>query len=215
MCTIIVTGCSTSVGKTIASAIITKAISGNYFKPIESGLSDTSRIKKFLKQTDCHLFSPAYSLKAPLSPHHAAQLENIEIEPTQIKLPDTTKPLIVETAGGILVPLRKDFLAIDLFSKWQAFWIVVSKNYLGSINHTLLTIEALKSRGITPSFLIFTGRENRESEEAILQNSGVKLLGRINKEKRFSKKRIGELAKQWKEQLTSLIAKQSGTLIHR
>jgi dethiobiotin synthetase len=204
MCNIIVTGCGTGVGKTIVSAIIAKAVGGDYFKPIACGpekSSDTNRVKKLLTGTNCHVFPSAYSLQAALSPHHAARLENISINVDQITLPTTSKPLIIETAGGILVPLHKNRLTIDLFSSWQALWIVVSKNYLGSINHTLLTLEALKQRKIDVSFLIFNGPENQDSQEAILHFSQIELLGTLQQEKSFSKKIIEKYANLWKEKL--------------
>lgn len=141
MVDIIVAGIGTGVGKTVVSAIITTLFKGDYWKPIQSGEVDAdSQVIAKLLSLECTVHPPAYSFKAPLSPHHAARLENQTIDPDKIIPPNTNRPLVIEMAGGIFVPLRDNLLSIDLFKSWNASWILVSKHYLGSINHTLLTI---------------------------------------------------------------------------
>lgn len=195
---IIVCGSGTGVGKTVVSAIITEALQGDYWKPIECGEdSDTKTLQKLLPSLQKKIHPPSYSLRAPLSPHHAAKLEKTEINPACVILPDTQSPLIIETVGGVLVPLNQTILSIELFKTWPAIWILVSKNYLGSINHTLLTIEALKQRSINLGGIIFNGEPNPESEKAILRFSGLPCLSRIFPEKSISTTTIKEYAKKW------------------
>jgi len=200
MRTFIVTGCGTDVGKTIVSAILTVAFGGDYWKPIESGESDANRVKQLIPPNRVH--DPVYRFKAALSPHHAARLEGVSIDCERMMTPVSQRPLIIETAGGVLVPLNGRQLAIDLFSGWKATWIVVSRHYLGSINHTLLTLEALKQRKIQPHCLIFNGEPHRDSEEAIMHFSGVTQFCRLFPEEVFTPIIIKRYAKIWRKQLT-------------
>ena len=200
MVDIVVAGISTEVGKTVVSAIITTLFDGDYWKPIQSGEvdSDSEMVSKLLPSR--HIIHPsAYSFKAPLSPHHAARLENQTIDPDKITAPVTNRPLIAEMAGGIFVPLSENLLSIDLFKAWDAKWILVSKNYLGSINHTLLTIEALKIRQVPILGLIFNGKPNPDSENAILKFSNTPVLGRLFPEKRMNLSTIQRYAKKWQQ----------------
>lgn len=203
---ILIAGCGTDVGKTIVSAIVATIMNGNYWKPIQSGLenSDTEVMKNLINTRKQHIYPPAYHLKAPLSPHHAARLENIIIDIHSIIPPKTSRPLIIEGVGGIFVPLTTKILSIDLFKLWKCHWIVVSKHYLGSINHTLLTIDALKRQGIRIAGLIFNGEPSQDSEDAILEISRVALLGRLLPEKTINSDTIRRYAKQWKPQFTHL-----------
>lgn len=189
---IIVAGIGTEVGKTVVSAILTTLLDGEYWKPIQCG---DEGIAPLIKQ---RIHPPAYSLKAAVSPHHAARLENISICPELIQLPETTRPLIIESVGGIFVPLSKKILTIDLFEKWKARWVVVSRHYLGSINHTLLTLEALKQRKLSIAGLIFNGEPNPDSEAAILELSGIPFLGRVLPEANLNLQTIERYAKQWR-----------------
>lgn len=191
---ILVAGIGTGVGKTVVSAILTTLFEGDYWKPIECGESDSAIMRQWLSQSH-HIYSPAYSLKAPQSPHHAARLENIAIEP--FIPPNSIRPLIIESVGGVLVPLSTKILTIDLFKDWDCNWVVVSQDYLGSINHTLLTLEALKRRDISVAGIIFNGEPNPESEEAILKISQVPFLARLLPEKQFNPTTIRRYAKQW------------------
>jgi len=198
MVDIIVAGIGTEVGKTVVSAIITTLLKGDYWKPIQSGEVDAdSQVIAKLLPSECTVYPPTYSFKAPLSPHHAARLENQTINPARIIPPKNHRPLIVEMAGGILVPLSEDLLSIDLFKSWNAPWIIVSKNYLGSINHTLLTVETLITHQVEILGIIFNGEPNQDSENAILKISKIPLLGRLFPEKTMNQSKIQRYAKQW------------------
>lgn len=204
---IIIAGNGTDVGKTIASAIIVTAMKGDYWKPVECGEaenSDTARMRKWLDSTH-HVYPPAYSLKACLSPHHAARLENITIDLKSIVPSENTHPLIIEIAGGIFTPLSTKILNIDLFKTWKSQWIVVSRHYLGSINHTLLTLEALQRRNIPIVGLIFNGELNPDSESAILEISQLPILGRLLPESDINPQIIQRYAKQWQPQLSKFL----------
>ena len=198
---IIVTGCGTGVGKTVVAAILALALGADYWKPVECDKeeSDSGRIRKWLP--DFHtVHSPSYSFKAPLSPHHAARLENQNISIAKIKAPSTNRPLIMETAGGLLVPLNSSTLSIDLFRKWEALWVVVSRHYLGSINHTLLTLKILKAEGICP-LLVFNGDPNPDTEHAIENFSKTKAFGRLSPEPNLSLQTLEKYAELWKTKL--------------
>lgn len=198
---ILVCGIGTSVGKTLISAILVKALSAHYWKPVQSGLlkdSDTQRVKKLVPEAVC--YAEAYRLRYPLSPHHAASLEGLDIHPAAFQVPAPPCPLVIEAAGGIFVPYRPDELLIDLYLKWNCEWIVVSRHYLGSINHTLLTIEALRRRKVCVRGIIFNGPDQPESEEAILKCSGIPCLGHVYPEPNWTAgivQRYGELWKQY------------------
>lgn len=205
---IIVAGSGTDVGKTIVSAILVTLMKGDYWKPIQCGEeenSDTVIIKQLIDTTKHQVFSPAYSLKAPLSPHHAARLEDVSINVDTIVPPKTTRPLIIESVGGIFVPLTPKTLSLDLFKSWDSQWIVVSKHYLGSINHTMLTLHALKQQNISIAGLIFNGHPNPASEEVILEISKLPLLGRLLPEKNIDQQTIQRYVKQWQPSLAHLI----------
>lgn len=205
---IIVAGTGTDVGKTIVSAILVTLMKADYWKPIQSGAeesSDTAVMKKLVDTTRHSIHKPAYSLKAPLSPHHAARLENISINLDSIVPPKTTRPLVIEGVGGIFVPLNTKILSIDLFKSWDCPWIIVSKHYLGSINHTLLTLETLKHHGIPVAGLIFNGEPNSDSESPILEISQVPLLGRLLPEANIDQQTIQRYAKQWQPLFSKII----------
>lgn len=186
---IFVTGIGTGVGKTIVSAIITEALQADYWKPVQAGLddvTDSKRVKSLLTNKKSVVHPEAFRLKLPASPHAAAAAENIKITVKAIKLPRTTNNLVIEGAGGLMVPLNEKELMIDLISSINTGVVLVVRHYLGSINHTLLSIEALLSRNIPITGLVFNGVPNIASEEAILNFSGVPVLGRIKEEKVFT-----------------------------
>jgi dethiobiotin synthetase len=200
----IVAGSGTDVGKTIVAAILATVFEGDYWKPVQCGNeedSDTATMKKLIDTTRHRIYPPAYSFKTPVSPHHAARLENASIHLDAIIPPQTTRPLIIEGVGGILVPLTTKVLSIDLFKSWDCQWVIVSKHYLGSINHTLLTIDALKRYEISIAGIIFNGEPNPDSESAILGNSQLPLLGRLLPETHVNLQTIQRYAKQWKPHL--------------
>ena len=201
-----ITGIGTDVGKTIASAIITEALQADYWKPIQAGdleNSDSHKVKCFLSNKMTVIHPNSYALKTPASPHFAAELDGIVIDLKKIIEPKTENHLVVEGAGGIFVPLNDTDCVIDLIQSDYKV-IVVSRHYLGSINHTLLTIEALQNRKIAIAGIIFSGDENKASEEIILNKTGVKCIGRIEQEPYFDKNVIKEYADLLREQLLSL-----------
>lgn len=192
---LIVAGSGTGVGKTVVSAILTTALQGEYWKPVQCGASDTAVMGMLI---DAHRIHPsAYSFKAPVSPHQAARLKNRTIDLETIVLPKTTQPLVIESVGGILTPLSVNRTGIDLFKSWDARWILVSRHYLGSINHTLLTIDVLKRHQVLIAGLIFNGAPNPDSEDVILGISGLPLLARLFPEAQIDSKTIQRYAQQW------------------
>lgn len=195
-----VTGIGTDVGKTIASAILTEALEADYWKPIQAGNiedSDTITVKSLISNTNSVFHKEAYLLKTPASPHNAAAKENTEIDLNKIEIPFTKNKLIIEGAGGLMVPLNNDILVIDLIQKLDAEVILVSKNYLGSINHTLLSVEVLKQRNIPIKGIIFNGEKYKEGEDFILNYTGLKKIGHIYPEKYFDKNHIKKYAKDF------------------
>ncbi len=205
---IMVAGIGTDVGKTIVSTILTTLLKGDYWKPIQCGdeeNSDTATVKRWLDTARHTIHPPAYSLKAPLSPHHAAHLENTLIRLDSIILPQTTRPLIIEGVGGILVPLTPKISSLDLFKSWDCKWVVVSMHYLGSINHTLLTLEVLKKLCLPILGIIFNGEPNPDSESAILEISQAPVLGKLLPEDNLNLQTIQRYANQWQPLFSKLL----------
>lgn len=201
-----ITGISTDVGKTIASAIITEALEADYWKPIQAGdleNSDSHTVKTLLSNGKTKIHPNSYAFKTPASPHLAAALENVRIDFKNIQPLTTKNHLVIEGAGGIFVPLNDNETIIDLIQPDYKV-IVVSKHYLGSINHTLLTIEALQNRNIKVSGLIFNGDENTSTETIILKKTGISMIGRINDEPYFDKNVILEYADRFRAPLLEL-----------
>jgi dethiobiotin synthetase len=177
-----VTGIGTDVGKSIISAILVEKLKADYWKPIQSGdldNSDTLKIKSLISNSESKFHPETYRFTQPLSPHLSAKLDHQHINLVEIFLPKTENHLIIEGAGGVLVPLNEQDLIIDLIKYLNLDVILVSKNYLGSINHTLLTIEALKNRGITIKGIIFNGPKNSSSEEIIANKTQIEILGYV------------------------------------
>jgi dethiobiotin synthetase len=201
-----ITGIGTDVGKTIVSAIITEALQADYWKPIQAGdleNSDSHKVKNYVSNLKSNFHSNSYALHTPASPHHAANLDHIVIDIKSIIEPKTNNHLVIEGAGGILVPLNDKDTILDLIQPDYKV-IVVSRHYLGSINHTLMTIEVLKSRKISIAGIIFNGDENPATEAIILSKSGVSNLGRIGNEPYFDQNVISEYADSFREVLEKL-----------
>lgn len=201
-----ITGIGTDVGKTIASAIITQALEADYWKPVQAGdleNSDTHKIKRYVSNSKTRFFENAYALNTPASPHLAAALDGITIDLKTIKEPKTKNHLVVEGAGGVFVPLNDQDCVIDLIQPEYKV-IVISRHYLGSINHTLLTVEALKNRKLDVVGIVFNGEENTASETIILQKSGLKMIGRIENEPYFDANVIDYYADLFRENLLNL-----------
>jgi len=199
MRTFFVTGIGTDVGKTICSAILVEALKADYWKPIQAGElenTDSEKVKNLISNKVSKIHPEHYLLKAAISPHAASKREGIEINLDDFKIPETENSLIIEGAGGLMVPINSTGdLMIDLMVDLEPKVILVSQNYLGSINHTLLSIEALRHRGLLIKGIIFNGIVNPESEEIILKNSGLKCLGRIPQAEKIDRDFILEQAK--------------------
>ncbi len=192
---IFVTGIGTGIGKTIVSAVLVEKLKADYWKPIQSGDlddTDTARVKSLVSNTTSFFYPEAYKLSQPFSPHKSAAIDGINIDPEKIFLPATNNTLIIEGAGGLMVPLNKKFLMIDLIRQLNAEVILVSQNYLGSINHTLLSIYALQREYIPVKGIIFNGPKDIYSKDFILEHSGLELLGHIPEYPVIDKKAIIE-----------------------
>ncbi|MFC4816524.1 dethiobiotin synthase [Flavobacterium sp. GCM10023249] len=203
---VFITGIGTDVGKTIASAVVVEALEADYWKPVQAGdldYSDTHKIKQYVANDKSYFHKNSYELNTPASPHLAAKLDNIEIELNKIKEPITENHLVIEGAGGVLVPLNETDCVIDLIQPDYKV-IVVSRHYLGSINHTLLTIEALKSRKIEVGGIIFNGDKNASTESIIVSKTGVKMIGRIENEPYFDTNVIAYYADLFRDNLLTL-----------
>ncbi len=203
---IFITGIGTDVGKTIASTIIVKALNADYWKPIQAGdldNGDSQKVKNQISKDVSKIFPNAYSLKTPASPHYAAELDGIKIDIDKIIEPKTDNHLVIEGAGGILVPLNDSDCIIDII-KPDYRVLVVSRHYLGSINHTLMTLEILKSRNIKVAGIIFSGNENKSTESIIMNKIGVDLIGRIDEEKEFNSETIIKYAERFRENILKL-----------
>ena len=191
--TYFITGIGTGIGKTIVSAIVTEKLQADYWKPIQSGdldNSDSLKIESLISNTETIIHSEGFKLTQPLSPHLSAKIDNIDLQINYLQTPQTNNHLIIEGAGGLMVPLNDQELMIDYIQSLGVKVILVSQNYLGSINHTLLSIEALKSRGIEIAGIIFNGNSNTETERYIMQYSNVPLLGGIPELDKLDKESI-------------------------
>jgi dethiobiotin synthetase len=198
----IIAGIGTEIGKTFISSILTESLQADYWKPIQSGaldFTDTDTVRSLISN-DKTIFHPEiYRLNQPMSPHAAAAIDGIEIELPKFELPETNNHLIVELAGGIMVPLNNHETNLDLIKKLNIPVILVSKNYLGSINHTLLSIEILKLNNIAIEGLIFNGEQNKYSEDFILNYTNLNLLGRIDFEEIINKEVVKKYAIDFEE----------------
>lgn len=202
---IFVTGISTDVGKTIAAAIISEALKADYWKPIQSGdldYSDTHKVKELVSNPESKFHPNSYALKVPISPHASAAIDGITIESERIVEPETENTLVIEGAGGLLVPLNDHSTVLDII-KPEYKIVVVSRHYLGSINHTLLTIDLLKQKGYDISIL-FSGKKHPTTEQIIHKMTGVPVIGRIDEEKEFNKEVVRKYAGQFRENLLNL-----------
>ncbi|MDB5643384.1 MAG: bioD [Hyphomicrobiales bacterium] len=178
---VIVTGTDTGIGKTVFSAALAGALNGYYWKPVQAGLdeeTDSEVVRRLSGLPRHRIVSEAYRLQAPLSPHRAAELEDLTISRSAFDLPSVS-PLVIEGAGGLMVPLRRDWLAIDLFTEWQLPLVLCARTSLGTINHTLLSIEALRLRDLPLLGVAFLGDPNEDSEKTICTMGGVRRLGRL------------------------------------
>lgn len=179
---IVIAGTDTDVGKTIFAAALTRALDGYYWKPIQAGLdgeTDSDVVRRLSGLDDDRILPEAYRLKTPASPHYAAERDGLEIDAARLTPPETSRPLIIETAGGLAVPLTRKLLQIELLAQWKVPVILCASTRLGTINHSLLSIEALKRRAIPILGIAFIGNENADSQRTICEMGGVKMLGRL------------------------------------
>ena len=201
-----ITGISTDVGKTITSAIVVEALEADYWKPVQAGdldNSDSQKVKSQISNSKSQFYPNSYQLNTPASPHLAAEIDGIRIDLSQIQEPKTDNHLVIEGAGGIFVPLNEEDSIIDLIQPDYKV-IVVSRHYLGSINHTLLTIEAIRNRGFEVAGIIFSGSENKATESLILNKTKIKIIGRIDEEPYFDQNVIREYADLFRDNLLNL-----------
>ena len=179
---IVVTGTDTGIGKTVFAAGLAGALDGVYWKPIQAGVeeeTDRATVLRLSGLSPERIFPEAYRLRTPASPHLAAERDGIVIDPETLVLPDADRPLVVEGAGGLMVPLNRKVTYIDLMARWNARVVLCARTTLGTINHSLLSVEALRTRGITIAGIVFIGDENQESEQIIAALGQVRHLGRL------------------------------------
>ena len=194
-----VTGISTEVGKTVVAAILTESLKADYWKPIQSGdldYDDTQKVQGLVSNTTSIFHKNSYALNTPMSPHASALIDGIKISLKKIKEPKTENHLVIEGAGGLLVPLNDKETILDLI-KPDYEVILVSRHYLGSINHTLLTINALKAKGLNCK-IIFSGNEHPTTEAIIKTLGKVQIIGRIEEEPYFDKNVVLESAAKFR-----------------
>jgi dethiobiotin synthase len=180
----IIAGTDTDVGKTVFAAMLMLALDANYWKPIQCGVIDgvdTKTVQKYTGLPERRFFAEKYILSAALAPHRAAEIDNVEINPAVLKPPISDAPLLIEAAGGLMVPLTRDTLQIDQFKRWNLPVILCARTGLGTLNHTLLSVEALKKRDISLHGIAFIGDENRDNMKTIAEFTGEKILGRLPK----------------------------------
>jgi dethiobiotin synthetase len=192
---IFITGIDTGIGKTLSSAVLTEKLKADYWKPVQAGeltSCDTDKVRSWVSNPVSVFHPETYKLSQPFSPHKAAAIDKIKIDPEKFVLPKTDNQLIIEGAGGLMVPLCENFLIIDLIKKLNAEVILISQNYLGSINHTLLSVLALKQYQIPVRGIIFNGPKDIYSKTFILDYTGLKELGHLPHIDKIDKKSIIE-----------------------
>ena len=206
MSTFFITGISTEVGKTVAAAIITEALQADYWKPIQAGdldNSDTHKVKRLVSNDISQYHDNSFALNTPMSPHASAKMDNITISANKIKRPKTKNTLVIEGAGGVLVPINDTETVAQLIAPTDKV-IIVSRHYLGSINHTLMTVEVLKARKLKIAGILFSGDEHPTTEAIIAKMSQVPIIGRIDEEPYIDANVVSEYADRLREKLLSL-----------
>jgi len=191
---IFVSGIGTEVGKTIVSAVLTEALQADYWKPLQAGnmeFSDSQTVRSLISNKKSVIHSEKFAFFLAASPHLAAKEEGIKMQVADFEIPQTqNRRLIIEGAGGLMAPLNNKETMIDLIKHFQAKVILVGINYLGSINHTLLSAYALQKEGIEVMGIIFNGRKHDPSEKIILKQTGIPMLGRVERMPEPSKELI-------------------------
>lgn len=201
--TYFVTGISTEVGKTVISAVITQALEADYWKPVQAGdlhHTDSDKVADWLSNERSVVHPTTYRLNTPMSPHASADIDGVHIDIEELKRPDTRNHLVIEGAGGLLVPLNEKETIADLMLPGDRV-VLVSRHYLGSINHTLLSVEAIKARGLDVFGIIFVGEEHPTTESIIAEMSGVRILGRMDEEPYIDRHVVSEYAEMFRDEL--------------
>jgi dethiobiotin synthetase len=200
----IIAGTDTNIGKTILSALLMASVDGlSYWKPIQSGLqeeTDTEVVRRVSECSEDRIIPEGYRLTQPLSPHLSARLDGVAIDAEKLIVPDRS-PLIIEMAGGLMVPLTDTMLQIELMKRWNLPVILATRSSLGTINHTLLSLEAMRSRRIAIAGVVVIGEENAENEKAIEKIGHIGLIGRIRPIGQLSR---SSLRAEFAEQFTNL-----------
>lgn len=201
-----ITGISTDVGKTIVAAIVAQALKADYWKPIQTGAGehgDAREVRSLISNDETAIHPESIVLKAPMSPHAAAMLENITLDIKQVKRPETTNSLVIEGAGGLLVPINNKHTIMDLIAPTDKV-ILVSAGYLGSINHTLLSLEVLKNKGLTCAGIIYNQVTLEGTIEVIEAMTGIPTLGHLEKETNMNSHVISRYAAIMRDKLLAL-----------
>ncbi|MCX5969388.1 MAG: dethiobiotin synthase [Cyanobacteria bacterium] len=179
---LVVCGTDTDVGKTVVSALVVQGLMARYWKPVQSGLEaggDTERVRQLLALPPQRVVPEAYRLTTPVSPHWAAERDGVVIDPARLTLPSGHEPLVVECAGGLLVPLRRDWLQIDQIARWGLPVLLVARSGLGTLNHTLLSLEALRQRAIPVLGLVLNGPPHPDNPRTLASLGGVPVLAEL------------------------------------
>ncbi len=179
---LVVTGTDTGVGKTVFSAALTDAQNACYWKPVQSGLegeTDSEAVSRLGGIPADRILPEAWRLTAPASPHLSAAIDGVRLDPAALQPPDTEQPLVIEGAGGLLVPLTRGVVFADVFARWKFPVILCARTALGTINHTLLSLEAMRSRRIPILGVAFVGESHADTENVIVEIGKVRRLGRL------------------------------------
>jgi dethiobiotin synthetase len=182
MTRIVVTGTDTGIGKTVFSAALAGALDAHYWKPVQSGLdgeTDSDIVRRLSGLGAERILPEHYRLVTPASPHLAAEIDGIAIDPEQLAIPTIPGPLVIEGAGGLMVPLTRELTYVDMFARWRAPLVLCARTTLGTINHTLLSIAAIRARDIPLLGVAFIGDENSDSERTIVAMGRTRHLGRL------------------------------------
>ncbi|MBO6868516.1 MAG: ATP-dependent dethiobiotin synthetase BioD [Thalassococcus sp.] len=179
MSAIVITGTDTGIGKTVFAAGLTAALHATYWKPVQSGLEEATDTEQVARLSGRPVLSEAYRLQLPASPHLSAEAEGVEIDPNRLAWPATDGPLVVEGAGGVMVPLTRKLFYRDMFARWQAPVVLVARTQLGTINHTAMSLMALRDAGCSVVGVAFVGAPEPDVEDTIVQMCATKHLGRL------------------------------------
>jgi dethiobiotin synthetase len=179
---VVVTGTDTGIGKTVFSAGLARLLNGYYWKPVQAGLegeTDSSVVRRLAELPADRILPECWRLKSPASPHLAAERDGVEIDPAALSPPSVSRPLVIEGAGGLMVPLTRHQLFIDVFSRWQIPLVLCARTALGTLNHTLLSLEALRRRAVPMVGVALIGDAHPDNERTLGEMGGVPIIGRL------------------------------------